>query len=522
MVRSFYFPQALGIRLGRVADLSLAQTLLAMRLLNGIAACTIAFLALSICRRGRALMFATLLLPMTLSEFASAAQDALIISLSLLAIAIASRILSEKRTARLVEFAAFAAIVVATTFARPTQLLLGLLSPAFIAWRDPRWNEDGATLAAIEGTFDFILLVDTLGLIADCQALLEKLHRFCSPDTRLVLVYYSHLWDPLVRLAEFIGWKKKEGPRNVLSPSDLQAIAQLADFDPVLSERRLLSPVRLLGLGRIANRFLGPLPLIRALTLRHYTLCRSRPKADAPSPHSATVVIPARNERGNIEPAIRRIPRFCEDLEIIFVEGHSTDGTLVEMKRVQALFPDRDIKVMTQPGKGKGDAVFTAFDAARGEVLIILDADLTVPPEQLPKFWNAIASGRGEFINGSRLIYPKEKEAMRFINLIGNRSFSLLFSWLLNQRYTGTLCGTKVLRRRHYQRLKEEQAFFGDFDPFGDFHLIFGAAKLNLKTVEIPIRYNARVYGKTNILRFRDGLLLIKMVGFAFLKMKAI
>ncbi len=234
------------------------------------------------------------------------------------------------------------------------------------------------------------------------------------------------------------------------------------------------------------------------------------------------MVVPARNEKGNIEPAIRRIPRLCDGLEIILVEGHSTDGTFEEMKRVQAAYPDRDIKVMTQPGKGKADAVFAAFDAARGDALVILDADLTVPPEQLSKFWEAIRSGRGEFINGTRLVYPKEQGAMRFINLMGNRFFSLMFSWLLNQRYTDTLCGTKALRRSHYQRLKAEHAFFGDFDPFGDFHLIFGAAKLNLKTVEIPIRYGARVYGQTNISRFRDGFLLLKMVRFAYLRMKAI
>ena len=381
--------------------------------------------------------------------------------------------------------------------------------------------EDETALAAIEGKFDFILLVDTLGVVKDCQALLERLHRFCTAETRLVLVYYSHLWDPLLRLAEAVGWKMREGQRNIFSPSDLRAIASLADYDPIMSERRMLSPARLLGLGRIVNRFVAPLPLIRAFALRHYTVCRSLRSLGVP-PQSLTVVVPARNEKGNIEPAIRRIPPLCDELEIILIEGHSTDGTLEEMKRVQAAYPDRDIKVMTQPGRGKADAVFTAFDVARGDTLVILDADLTVPPEQLSKFWEALRSGRGEFINGTRLIYPKERGAMRFINLMGNRLFSLIFSWLLNQRYTDTLCGTKALRRSHYHRLKAEHAFFGDFDPFGDFHLIFGAAKLNLKTVEIPIRYGARVYGQTNISRFRDGFLLLKMVRFAYLRMKAI
>jgi SAM-dependent methyltransferase len=377
------------------------------------------------------------------------------------------------------------------------------------------------TLARITGPFDVILIVDTLGSIADCQMLLQRLQRFCTRETRLVIAHYSHLWQPLLTLAETVGSKTKDGPKNVLSPADVRAIAELADFDPVKSERRLLSPMRLMGLGRIANRFLAGLPLVRQLALRHYVVCRPR-RGINEELRSATVVVPARNERGNIEPAIRRMPRFVEDLEVIFVEGHSTDGTLLEMQRVQAAWPDRDIKVMTQPGSGKADAVFAALHCARGDVLMILDGDLTVPPEQLPKFWDAIRSGRGEFISGSRLIYPMDDGAMRYLNLIANRFFSVLFSWILTQRYTDTLCGTKVLSRNNYRRLEAGRAFFGDFDPFGDFDLILGASRLNLKAIEVPVRYAARAYGTTQISRFRHGLLLMRMVGFAFMRIKAI
>ena len=286
------------------------------------------------------------------------------------------------------------------------------------------------------------------------------------------------------------------------------------------SEMRLLSPFRLLGLGRFVNRFLPPFPLIRHLCLRHYTVCRSI-KKEFPSLRSATVVVPARNEKGNIEAAVRRLPRFVEDLEIIFVEGHSNDGTWEEIERVRGAYPHYDIKALRQPGKGKADAVFHAFEAARGDALMILDADLTVPPEQLPKFWQVIAGRQGEFVNGSRLIYPMENEAMRFLNLVANKIFSLLFSWLLNQRITDTLCGTKVISRQNYQRLKAGRAFFGDFDPFGDFDLLFGASRLNLKVVEVPIRYAARAYGETQISRFRHGMLLLRMVAYAFMRIKA-
>jgi SAM-dependent methyltransferase len=381
--------------------------------------------------------------------------------------------------------------------------------------------EDRATIAALAGPFDFILVQDTIGALDDCQKFLEQLHPLCTRETRVIIGYFSHLWQPALRLAELLDKRMPYPPQNVLAPEDVAGLAGLADFDPVKFERRTLAPFELKGIGRAVNRFISVLPIIRHLSLRHFMVCRSLRAADD-GLKSATVVIPARNERGNIEPAVRRLPQFCDDIEIIFVEGHSQDGTYEEIERVRAAHPGRDIKAMRQPGKGKADAVFAAYDVARGDVLMILDADLTMPPEQLPKFWQAIRSGKAEFVNGSRLVYPLEDDAMRFLNLIANKMFSYLFSWLLNQRYTDTLCGTKVMRRSDYYRLREGRAYFGDFDPFGDFDLIFGASKLNLKSVDLPIRYAARSYGETQISRFRHGVMLLKMVVFAFFKIKAI
>jgi SAM-dependent methyltransferase len=381
--------------------------------------------------------------------------------------------------------------------------------------------EDRATLAAIVGPFDAILVVDSIGQMDDCQTFLASLHRLCNRHTRVIIGYFSHLWWPILKLAEATGQRAPVPEVNALSVADVRGLAELSDFEFVKSETRLLSPARLLGLGRLVNRFVAPIPIIRHLALRHYTVCRSLLHSD-PRYTSATVVVPARNEKGNIEAAVLRTPRFADDLEIIFVEGHSKDGTWEEMERVQKAYPQYDIKIMRQPGKGKGDAVFHAFDQARGDVLMILDADLTMPPEQLPKYWRAISSGKDEFVNGSRLVYPMQDEAMRFLNLVANRSFSIIFTWLLNQRFTDTLCGTKVISRADYARLKASRAYFGDFDPFGDFDLIFGASKLNLKVVEIPIRYANRPYGKTQISRFRHGVMLLRMVIFAFLRIKAL
>jgi glycosyltransferase involved in cell wall biosynthesis len=241
------------------------------------------------------------------------------------------------------------------------------------------------------------------------------------------------------------------------------------------------------------------------------------------SPQSVNVISPARNEKDNIENALKRLPNMGSHTEVIFIEGNSTDDTLSEIKRVcEAYAPIMDVKYGVQIGKGKGDAVRKGFDMATGEILMILDADLTVPPDDLPKFYEAIASGKGEYINGSRLVYPMEKEAMRPLNMLGNKFFSIMFTWILNQRLKDTLCGTKVISKANYIKLINNRSYFGDFDPFGDFDLIFGAAKLNLKIVEVPIRYKARTYGDTNISRFKHGWLLLKITFFAINKIKFI
>lgn len=387
------------------------------------------------------------------------------------------------------------------------------------------YNEDVENanfIKTIQKKFDVILLSDTIGYLDDCQEFLESIHHLCHENTRIIIAYHSKLWEPILRIAEILGRKMPNPQLNWLSAEDIANFFTLAGFDVIKKDWRLLLPIRLIGLGSIINNYLAPWPFIRRACLRHYVVARSLSKFDDKKSPSATVLIPCRNEKGNIEAAIKRLPEFCNDLEIIFIEGHSKDGTLEEIKRVIDKYPNKDIKLLVQDGKGKGDAVRKGFANSRGDILMILDADLTTPPECMPKFYKAIASGRGEFINGTRLIYPMEDEAMQFLNHIANKIFSWLFSWLLNQRYTDTLCGTKVVKKIHYESIAKNRAYFGDFDPFGDFDLIFGAAKLNLKVVEIPVYYASRKYGETQISRFIHGFLLIKMVIFAYKKLKII
>ncbi|MCX6235022.1 MAG: bifunctional class I SAM-dependent methyltransferase/glycosyltransferase family 2 protein [Bacteroidetes bacterium] len=375
----------------------------------------------------------------------------------------------------------------------------------------------------LDEKFDVIILSNLIGYLNDIQGAFHELHKVCHDRTRIIITYYSFLWEPFIRLAEFIHIKKRAPYQNWLSTKDIINLLYLSGFETYRYNRSLLVPFNIPLLSWFFNNFLGRLPLFNLLTLNRYVFARPFPDTNRLSDkkYSVSVVIPARNEMGNIGTALERLPEFGKHLEIIFIEGHSSDNTWDGIQAVQKNhLLTHDIKIARQDGKGKGDAVRKGFSLATGDILMILDADLTVRPEDLPKFYDAIASGKGEFINGSRLVYPLEKHAMRFLNTLGNKFFSVMFSWILEQPIKDTLCGTKVLFREDYMKLIKNRIFFGDFDPFSDFDLLFGAFKLNLKIVDLPVRYHERKYGSTNISRFKHGLLLLRMLVYAAGKIK--
>ncbi|HWA24517.1 MAG TPA: bifunctional class I SAM-dependent methyltransferase/glycosyltransferase family 2 protein [Lacunisphaera sp.] len=382
---------------------------------------------------------------------------------------------------------------------------------------DAEFHQQAGEALALDERFDCIVISDTLNLAADVQRLLEQLHAVSHADTRLFLNFHNSLWRPGLSLLTALGLKDRHPRNSWLASSDVLNLLHLAGWSPVCRQAHLLLPAPALGLDRLVNRWLAPLAQWFCLTI----FISARPARSLPArPPTVSVVIPARNEAGNIAAAVRRTPVMGGGTELIFVEGHSTDDTWAQIQQVKADHPDRPIKILQQTGRGKGDAVRAGFAAASGDILMILDADLTMPPEELPKFYEVIASGRAEFANGVRLVYPMEKEAMQFLNLCANKAFSLIFTWLLGQPVKDTLCGTKVLSRSHYEKIAANRAYFGDFDPFGDFDLLFGAARLNLQIADVPIRYKERTYGTTNIQRWKHGWLLLRMVFFAARKLK--
>jgi SAM-dependent methyltransferase len=374
--------------------------------------------------------------------------------------------------------------------------------------------------------FDLVILSNLIGYLDDVQHVLEEIRKVCHENTKIIITYYNYLWEPLLKFAESIGLKKKSPKQNWLTLQDINNLLYVSGFDVYRNAKRMIFPFYIPLVSGFLNRFVAKFPFFRFFSLNNYTFAKPLQvleEKDYSDKYSVTIVIPARNESGNIENAITRLPKFGKHQEIIFIEGNSTDDTWPKIEEIQKKYSaTHDIKTGRQKAKGKADAVREGYAMATGDILMILDADLTVPPEDLPKFYNAIASGKGDFINGSRLVYPMEKEAMRFLNLLGNRFFSWAFTWLLEQRFKDTLCGTKVIFRTDYYKLVKNKKYFGDFDPFGDFDLIFGAHKLNLKIVEIPIRYRERTYGSTNISRFKHGLILLRMCAFASRKIKFI
>jgi SAM-dependent methyltransferase len=346
--------------------------------------------------------------------------------------------------------------------------------------------------------------------VLDIKRLLESMRGRLAEGGRIYLTVFNYLWELPTLVAERAGWKHPAPTMNWLSDYDLKNLFEIVGLEAVRFEDRVLVPLEIPG-SSVVNRYVARLPVVQRLSLYRVYVLRAQ-SAGRQSQPSVSIVVPTRNEAGNVQAAIDRTPQLGSFTELIFVEGGSSDGTWDTIQQAIARYdgPLR-LSAYQQTGKGKGDAVRLGFSKATGDLLMILDADLTVPPEDMPNFYEVAVRGQADYVQGTRLVYPMEKEAMRFFNKIGNVAFSRLFTYLLQQPIRDTLCGTKVMWRTDYERLAAAREYFGDFDPFGDFDLIFGAAKLNLKISEIPIRYRERTYGQTNISRWKHGVLLLKM-----------
>jgi SAM-dependent methyltransferase len=368
--------------------------------------------------------------------------------------------------------------------------------------------------------FDYILLCD-VGDIADIQKTFLRLHSACERHTRIVIYSYNDLWEPLIALAQKLHLKVPQTEQNWLSESDLIGMLNLSGFEWLKTYRTALCPKYIPLLSALLNKAVAKLPFLGRLCMIEVLVARPKPKPVDVSSVSVSVIVPCKNERGNIQSAVTRTPELGGATELIFCDDQSTDGTSDEIRRLQRLYPERNIRLVEGPGICKSKNVWTGFEAATGDIVLILDADLTVMPEELPYFIGAITSGACEFVNGSRLVYPVPKAAMKGANLIGNKLFSAVFSYLLGQRIKDTLCGTKVLWRSDWERIRPMIGTWGTMDRWGDYELLFGASKLNLRILDQPVHYQERVYGVTKMTKvFRNGLVMLKMCAHGFRKLR--
>lgn len=368
--------------------------------------------------------------------------------------------------------------------------------------------------------FDVIILSDLVNDLWDVQGVFAILSALSHARTRIVINFHSRLWQWPLALAEKLGIKRPTLVQNWFTLDDLSNIATLTNLEHIKHERDVLLPIGIPLVSWIFNNVLvrfWPFWLFAGTNLAVVRTMRPTHKIRNERP-SVSLVIPARNEAGNIRNLIEKAPNFSDDDELIFIEGHSRDETYATIEHEIATHPERNAKLLKQNGVGKAAAVWDGFAAASKDILMIWDSDISVAAEDLPRFYDAAISNKGEFINGSRLVYPMENRAMQLANLVGNKSFGMIFTWLLGQPVKDTLCGTKVIWREDFELLRKRWP--QTFDPFGDFDLLLGATKLDLKIVDLPIRYRERVYGQTNISRWRHGLMLLRITILATLRLK--
>jgi SAM-dependent methyltransferase len=360
-------------------------------------------------------------------------------------------------------------------------------------------------------TFDYILFNHIFDTV-DILRAFERVRQHCTADTQLIVINYNHFWQPVLEFASKIGLRSRFVESNWVSENDIRNFLKLAGFHPVRKHRLLLFPKWIPLFSAVMNGFLARLPGLRRLCLMQVIVARLMPKPKCEEDVTVSVVVPCRNEIGNVQQAVERIPNMGKHTEILFCDDKSTDGTADEVRRMQALYPDKDIRLVEGPGICKAENVWTGFRASRGDVLMILDADLTVMPEELPTFFRALVSCRSDFVNGCRLVYPMKQGAMKFANMVGNKLFGLVFSYLLDQRIKDTLCGTKVLWRKDWVRMEQNLGSWGIQDLWGDYELLFGASKLHLEIVEVPVHYQERIYGVTKMTRvLSNGVRMLRI-----------
>lgn len=362
-------------------------------------------------------------------------------------------------------------------------------------------------LQDLDYKFDLIIITDIFEVSNDIYGFVSNLKNFLNLNGKILLTSINPKWNIILRIFEILGLKKNSYINSYIQPKKISSIFVSLGFENIRNYNKQIFPFRILGIGTILNIFLEIVFSFFNLGIKTYFLYQNIEKHATKL--SKTIIVPAKNEEGNLQELVSRIPKFNEYYEIIIACGPSKDNTINKALEIKESKIHENIIVFEQSKNGKANAVWEATDRSSCEVIAILDADISVDPEELVYFFEIIENGYCDFVNGTRLMYPMEDSAMRVINKFGNRSFQLIISKLINVNLSDTLCGTKVFKKESLYSLKKWQESMSIADPFCDFDLIFSNAISGVKISEYPVHYRNRKYGKTNISRFRDGWKLI-------------
>lgn len=354
----------------------------------------------------------------------------------------------------------------------------------------------------IDEKFDYVIMVDVVDHVYDVVDVFTSLRRFCHPTTRIILTTISPWWEPILSLMEKLSAKMPEGPHNFIEKRILGNMIEMVGFSVSYSGYLLLFPKWIPILSYIMNSIGVRIWGLNRLSAVQYMIIQPEFKKTFDLGLGCSVIIPCHNEEDNIESAVRRIPSMGKETEIIVVNDGSTDGTAEKVRALQKEISNLKL-VDYSPNRGKGQAVKQGFDAATQEVIMILDADVSTPPEELPRFFEPLNRGVCQFVNGTRMVYPMEEQAMRTVNLFFNKMFGYMMSFITQQTLTDTLCGTKALYRSDYKRMQ------WGIDRWGDFDLLFGAAKMGSKIMEVPVHYLTRQSGESKMKSLKHGIHLL-------------
>ncbi len=327
---------------------------------------------------------------------------------------------------------------------------------------------------------------------------LLNLSRIVGDNTKIILLSKNMVWMILIKILKlFFSFSPKKN--NFLPSSYLDNLYSSCNLELIRQEKIIALPINIPFLTKIINRIFR-LPLLNFFCMSNIAILKKKIKNS--SNHKdlkISFIIPCKNEQDNIKVFEQKINENTEPDEYLFGDDNSSDKTSDEIDKLIEKLSDKKIIKYNGPGICKSENVYKGIDLSSGDIIVIYDADHTVSFEDIKFSVSIMKKTNVDFINCTRMIYPQKDGAMKFANFIGNTIFASLFSLLFKKKITDTLCGTKIFYKKDWEKIKENTSQWGMKDLWGDFDLLIGAYKNNLKITEVPVTYYERRENETKM-----------------------